>query len=283
MSGLPPFGNTPNAGSPELMQILSARQALRVLDASIARTEQRLRNLPNMVPASIGVPGPVGGGSGRNGSLKNKFFGVERGGLNVGPMGIDKGGIGLNKGFMRFGGKAVSAMIGAHIVASVGTQIMDLAERDRDMALKGASRGERIAAAGSHMAGSFIEQAANISGASSIAEMALRGGGFTKEASQEGVRDVFEAIKTGGRSIQRRNKALRDATAKAGAEVRKQYNDAYVFLDSWFPEDFDVAGEIDMKDLRSDMRRLNAGRLEAWLSDEGRTAFGKAVRDSRGD
>lgn len=283
MSGDTSLGFSAPQMSPEMVQILSARSALRVLDTSIARTEARLRALPSMVPSPTLGSGSGGGGSTRNGSLRNRFFGVEKGGLNVGPMGIDKGGIGLNKGFLRFGGKAVTTMVGFHITAAVGNQIMDLAERDREMKANGATKGERAAAAGAYAAGSFLEQASSLAGTSGFAEMALRGGGFTKEGAQKAVADLFEAIKTGGRSVTARDKAMRDAISKAGAETRKQYSDAYVFLDSWFPDDFDVANELDMKDLRIDMRRLNAGRLEAWMDDDHNSRQRKALRDSRGD
>lgn len=281
MSGATDF-NT----SPELAQILSARQALRILDAAISRTESRLRTLPALVP-SPGLGGGTGGGGSSGGgsrsSLRNKFFGVERGGVNIGPMGIDKGGIGLNKGFMRFGGAAVSTLVGFHIASSVGNQVMDLAERDRALKEKGATAGERVAAHAAHAGGSFLEQAAALTGVSGVAEMALRGGGFTKEGAAEAVKDLFDNIKTLGRAGRERNEAFRAAIAKPGAEVRKKYNDAYTYLRAWTPDDFDVEGTVDREDLRAEMLRINQGRLEAWMDDAGNSARRKAARDSRGD
>lgn len=279
MSGATSF-NT----SPELAQILSARQALRILDAAISRTESRLRTLPAMVPSPRlgGGAGGSGGGTGRS-SLRNKFFGVERGGVNIGPMGIDKGGIGLNKGFMRFGGAAVSTLVGFHIASSVGNQVMDLAERDRALKEKGATAGERAASIAAHAGGSFLEQAASLTGVSGVAEMALRGGGFTKEGAAEAVKDLFDNIKTLGRAGRERNEAFRAAIAKSGAEVRKKYNDAYTYLRAWTPDDFDVEGQVDREDLLNEMHRINQGRLEAWMDDANNSARRKAARDSRGD
>ena len=271
--------------SPELAQILSARQALRILDAAISRTESRLRTLPALVPSPGFGGGGAGGGSGgsKNGSLKNKFFGVERGGVNIGPMGIDKGGIGLNKGFMRFGGAAVSTLVGFHIASSVGNQVMDLAERDRALKEKGATAGERVAAHAAHAGGSFLEQAAALTGVSGVAEMALRGGGFTKEGATKAIKETFEDIRDLGRASGERNAAFKAALAKSGAEVRKKYNDAYTYLRAWTPEDFDVEGTVDREDLRAEMLRINQGRLEAWMDDAGNSARRKAARDSRGD
>lgn len=272
--------------SPELAQILSARQALRILDAAISRTESRLRTLPAMVP-SPGFGGGTGGGGSSGGgsrpSLRNKFFGVERGGVNFGPASIDKGGLGLNKGFLRFGGAGVSTMVGFHITGAIGNQAMDLAERDRELRKKGASPAERIATGAAYAGGSFLEQASSLSGVSSVAEMALRGGGFTKEGAAEAVRDVFENIRTLGRAGRERNEAFRAAIAKSGAEVRKKYNDAYTYLRAWTPDDFDVEGTVDREDLRAEMLRINQGRLEAWMDDANNSARRKAARDSRGD
>ena len=160
---------------------------------------------------------------------------------------------------------------------------MDLAEKNRDMERQGMSKGERASALGTHVAVSGVEAVARLTGVASVAEMTLRAGGMTSESAQKAIADMFEHYKTGGRSTQAANKAMRDAVAKAGADVRKQYKDAYTFLDAWTPDDFDVADDFSRKDLRSDLLRMNQGRLEAWADDANNTATRKAARDTRGD
>lgn len=286
MSGDTSLGFAPSTMSPELVQILSARSALRVLDTSIARTEARLRALHTQVPSG----GSGGGGSGgsapspRMGGRKNgSSFKMGRNKLEMGPLELGSKGLGLNGGFLRFGGKMVTTMVGFHVLSGIGSQMMDLAQRQRELEQAGAGGAERRTQAVMDVGRGVVDTAATLFGIKSLAETTLRAGGFTKEGAGKAVEEVFDALFTHGAAKERKNAAMKAALGKAGADVRKEFADAYTYLGAWTPDDFDVTGDIDRKDLQADMLRLNAGRLEAWADDAHNMALRKAERDSRGD
>jgi hypothetical protein len=109
----------------------------------------------------------------------------------------------------------------------------------------------------------------------------LRAFGMTGTMTEQGMDEAASLSNVFGFRARERDKRAAQAIAKAGAEVRKQYSEAYEFLDAWTPDDFDVANDLDRRDLRKEMRRVNEGRLEAWMDDKGNTEMGKAARDSK--
>lgn len=262
--------------SPEMMQILSARQALRVLDAAIAKTELRLRHLPTLIapPATGGgtvVPGvsPIPGR--RMGPLTQVNNGV--------PFKMTTNGMVLNKSFFGKMGVPIAAFAAPAIAGAAMDQAAGLIQGMKDIRKAGGTAGDVAAQGGINVADALMTPGRMaLSGAANL----YRSLGGVGAPTDEGFEEGRLSNRVGFRARER-DKLRAQAIAKVGADLRKQYREAYEVVDGWTPEDFDVASDIDRKDMRVEMRRINQGRLEAWMDDQHNSRTRKAVRDASGD
>lgn len=253
--------------SSELAQIQSARNALRILDTEITKTEIRLRALPAMVPQSVG-----GSGGGSGGGLSQEQRLIDRrlprkmrgNKIGIGPVELGGRGVGLNAGYMRgLGGKAMTGMIGFHVTAGLINQGMNVVDRQRSLQAEGAGATERSAQFGLDVIGGAASAFGNLTGTAPLARSLLRAGGMTQEDADRLVSDAFDRVFTTTEGRNRKQRKITDAMMRAAAEVTKQYQDDNEFLDSWTPEDFDVADDAGRSQLRAEMVKRNRKYLNA--------------------
>lgn len=264
--------------SPEMLQILSARQALRVLDAAIIKTETRLRYLPSL----IAPPAAGGGGTGAPGvsPMPGRRMGPLTQAKNGIPFKMTTNGFALNKAFFGKMGIPIAAYAAPAIAGAAMSHAAGTIESLKEMQKSGASKGEILGQAG---IGLFDK--ANWSGRTFLKGVndMMRAVGIPGARTDEGFDEDFIVGNRVGFKARQRDKMRAQAIAKVGTDLRKQYREAYEFIDGWTPEDFDVASDTDRKDLGIEMRRINQGRLEAWMDDQHNSRTRKAVRDASGD
>lgn len=270
--------------SSELAQIQSARNALRMLDAEITKTELRLRRLPAMVLASHGGTSTGGGGLTQEQRLIDRRLPKKMRGnkIGLGPVEMGPSGVGLNTGYLRgLGGKAMTGMIGFHVTAGLLNQGTDLVDRQRQLQQQGVGIADRRTQGVLDVAGAVARTAGTLAGVTPLAGALLRAAGNRQEDVDRWLGDAFDRV-FDPIAVRQRNARHRAGIERAGADVRKQYKDDNDFLNSWTPEDFDVSGDAGRSMLREELARKNRKYLKA-LSDV-RLAAGmeKAELDARG-
>lgn len=264
--------------SAELAQIQSARNALRLLDAAITRTELRLRALPKMVPN--GAPGGGTGGGTTAGQRLGGRTAPRKMGLNkqLLPIKIDKGGMGLNPGFMKFGTKGATAALGFHIVAGLGNQIMETGDQMKAARMAGADMTEQAMIPVKNTA----RAAMNLLGVTSMAKMVMRNA-FGEEEANRRVEDTLDRWFLPPSVQQQRKERKQAAVNTALKGVTKQWKDDLAFLDNWTPDDFDVYGDESRTALKDELWVKNRRYLLALSDLRADQAVDKAAQESGTD
>lgn len=276
MSGDTSLGFNSPQMSPELAQILSARQALRILDASIAKTETRLRRLPGLVAAG-GVPGTGAPGVA---PMPGRRTGPLTQAKNGTPFKLTTQGMVLNKSFFGKMGIPIAAFAAPAIAGAVFNQVSGVVEGFQEARAAGATRSEAVGQVALGAADALLAPGRMaVSGANRL----LRAFGVGGLMSDSALENRMSLTRNFGFEAERRRASEVAAIRKAGEDVRKKFREAYEFLDGWTPADFEVADDATRSDLRRELRRINEGRLDAWMDDARNRAVNKAARDSSGD
>lgn len=256
--------------SSTIAQIQSARQAMRILDAEITRTEARLRALPATVPAALGTATKGGSAkataaqrmASRRASTMPKLFMTTDDGARLGIFKTGQTGLTMSPGVLKalYGsGYAAASM---HVVAGIGNQMMNVADRQRELKEQGVGAANRRSQFGLDVIGGIGKGTADIFGINAMAEMLLRPA-LGREEAQKRVervwRDTFE--NAGVKRVRLENTKRR--LAKAGDAVTRQYADDLAFLNAWTPDDFDVGDDYAYAKLNNELRTKNAGYLRA--------------------
>lgn len=262
--------------SPEMRQILSARQALRILDYAINRTEMRLRRLKDLVPSSSGGDGGGGGGpresmpgqrtTGR-GLLRTTAVGTTVRGLSQGfkPRSLLSSGVGAGP---------IMALILATEAAANG------AEAAREAKAMGGNLGDQIAEAGARVLNTI---GTPVTGAAGWVGSLMERFGIAPEGYAERLRKLMDAsnLTISGRQ---RHAAEIEAARKVGADIRKKHAEAWTNLYAWLPQDFEVADDATRQDLLRQLIHWNEAKISSDLSRSMfRYVHGKPARDSSGD
>jgi hypothetical protein len=243
--------------SAELAQIQSARNALRILDTEITRTELRLRNLPRLAP-SWATGGRGAGTAEQRLAARSQ---PRKGGFSKAllPVKVDRGGLGLNPGFMKYAGKGATASLGFHITAALGQQLMDMGEQMKAVRQAGGSQSEQAMVPVLGTGRKLVEA----TGATSFAKMLLRGGGLTREDADARVDRVMDRWFTPPSILAQRDRKQAAAISKALEGVTARWKEDVAFLDNWTPEDFDVYGDPERAQLKADLHKRNRAYLDA--------------------
>jgi hypothetical protein len=251
--------------SSTVAQIQSARQAMRVLDAEIARTEARLRAMPAMVNPALG--GTVSGGASRKATAAQrmasrraqtmpKLFMVTDDGARLGAFKTGQTGLAMSPGVLKAMYGSGYAAAAFHVVAGVGNQIMNLQDRQRELERQGVSVANRRSQAGLDVIGGISKGVADIFGVNAMAEMLLRPA-LGREEAQKSVarvwRDAFENEGVKRARMERTRRRL----AAAGEDVTKQFMDDLAFLNAWTPTDFDVGDDYGYAILNDELHTKN--------------------------
>lgn len=268
----------------ELAQIQSARNALRMLDGEITKTEIRLRRLPAMVPQSVGGGG--GGGMGQTQEQRlidrrapRKMRGNK---IGLGPVELGGNGVGLNAGYMRgLGGKAMTGMIGFHVTAGLMNQGMNVVDKQRAMQRAGVSEADRTRQLGLDVIGGVASAAGTLTGTTSLAGAMLRAAGNRQEDVDRWMSDAYDKV-FDPVAVRQRNARHADGIRKAGADVARQYREDNDFLDSWTPDDFDVADDAGRSQLRAELIKKNRKYVNAMADMRLFAGMRQAELDARG-
>lgn len=286
MAGIPQSGSDPNqsgifsvprAASIEIIQIESARRALRVLDAEIARTEVRLRSMPALV-AQQGLPGSATSRLNMRSPHAGRLMSAHAGGnsAHLGPIHIGKHGLGLNPRFLRFGGAA----LGLHIVAGTGNQLIHMRDENKQRAAEGATMDEQIRATAMGTVGKVAALAGNIVGVVPLAKTLFKAAGNTEEDTEAMFQRAYDKVFARD-DMRRKDLARAKRVEEATAAVRKQYADNNEFLDNWTPEDFDVQDDFGRSALRSEIRAKNRNLVNAIEERDREAAIQSASKDAQ--
>lgn len=242
----------------ELAQIQSARNALRLLDAEITRTELRLRTLPRLAPTGGG--GVSRGSTNQRGTMRRT---PAKMGFNkqLVPIKMGKNGLGLNPAAMNFGGKGATAALGFHIVAGLGQQIMNTGDQMKAARMAGASQTEQamVPVLGTGRA------AMGLLGVTSMAKMLMRPG-LGEEGAERAVERTMDRMFMSPSIKAQRERQMKASVTAALSHVTGQWKDDTAFLDTWTPDDFDVYGDESRRQLKDELWRKNRDYLLA-LSD----------------
>lgn len=257
--------------SAELAQIQSARNALRLLDSAITRTELRLRALPKHVPSGSGAA-PRQRLSDRAVPRKMAFN------RQLVPIKMGQQGLGLNPAAMNFGGKGATAALGFHIVAGLGNQIMDTGEQMKAVRQAGGSMSEQAAVPVLQTGRKIVD----LLGVTSMSKMLLRDAFGAEEANRrvENTLDSWFLPPSIQKQQQERRKA---AITNALAGVTRQWKDDLAFLDSWTPDDFEVYGDDTLTAMRAELWRKNRDYLLAISDVRSDKAVDLAAQNSGAD
>lgn len=261
--------------SAELAQIQSARNALRLLDAAITRTELRLRALPKMVPSGAGGSGGTTAGQRLAHRHSPRKMGLNK---QLIPIKMGKNGLGLNPAAMNFGGKGATAALGFHIVAGLGNQLMDTGDQMKAARMAGADMTEQAMIP----VKSTARAAMGLLGVTPMAKMLMRNA-FGEEEANRRVEDTLDKWFLPP-SIQKQRKERKQAAINTALNgVTQQWKDDLAFLDNWTPDDFDVYGDESRSALQAELWRKNRDYLLALSDLRADQATDKAAQESGTD
>lgn len=259
-------------------QAALAGQSLARFDAVNTRQDAQIAKLKADVGAlgatvrrveSLAGTGPASGGGGfrrqtLGARLAQKGFGIKRTGIELGPLEIGRGGIGVNASFLRgAGGKLFKASIAMHVVGGGLDAFASGKDMLNDLDRKGATSGEKSRALGGGVASPVVRTLASITGVDTLASGLFRAAGFTKEDAAAKVEKFYNDLFTTREELARRANARREAIARADAEIAEGVGKAWEKLNTTLPDSFRLSGKGDLQRYRKEMKDLNRGIMEA--------------------
>lgn len=256
----------------EREDILAAEADLRRLDAEVDEQEARIKRLrieARRVQTSIANGGGAGIAGGRASDslmarLKNKGFGISRSKLELGPLELGRGGLGLNNGFMRaVAGRAFVVGIAGNVIGGSMSLYADAQDRVKAIKQVGGTNGEAARAIGGAVAGGVRDTLGGLTGVDAITKGILRLRGMSEEDASAKMEKFYRDMFSTREEIARRKQAGKAAQEQAFAEVEQQIEKQQNMISRTLPTTFRVRGRADLKRYRAELQEANKGLTEA--------------------
>lgn len=198
------------------------------------------------------------------GRLKNRGFGIKKSGVELGPLEIGKGGIGVNASFLRgAGGKLFKASIAMHVVGGGLETFASTRDMLKELDKKGATGDEKARAVGGNVARVVSQTVVGITGVETLVKGLLRASGMSEADTQKEVDNFYDKIFTTREELERKRAAKQAGIAKAHAQIADAVGAAWDKLDHTLPETFRLSGVSELKRFRSELRKVNAPLIQA--------------------
>lgn len=253
-------------------QTAFAERQLAILDAHVARIEariKRLQNLANRTASRVSGPGPDGSGGSISARqtlaqrLQNKGFGLKRGKIELGPVELGAGGIGLNGGYLRgAGGRLFAVAMVGQAVGGVINTYANAGDAIKRIRKEGGSAGEMLRQGGLSVAGGFRQTVGSLIGFDSITEGILRLRGLSATDAQNTQRKFYEDMFTSKEQLARKKDAQEKQLKAMYAEVDKAVGALWVKVNSTLPSTFALR-KSDLKRFREELREINRVAINA--------------------
>jgi hypothetical protein len=219
----------------------------------------------------------------RKQGLLNKGFGVKGDSVNLGPIKLGKSGPKLNMGLIRnAAGRAFTATIAAHLVASAMDSTADAIQEVNALKKKGASNSEITRAAGGSAARGFIEGGGNLTGIIGLLKGINRLSGKSAEQVDQEFNDFFDRMFLTREELGRRKTNRAVAAETAARSVREKYEKLWEKIAHTPPQGFMLGSKREAAMYRRDIRKLNLDTFNANRSRDEAKARDEAMANAQG-
>lgn len=262
--------------SGEREDILSAEADLRRLDLEITQAENRIRMLRLEArrpggggSGTLSAPSAIiGNGSIRDGSLaarlKGRGFGISRSKVELGPVEIGKGGLGINNGFIRaVAGRAFVIGLAGNVIGGGMQEWANTADKVKAIKTAGGTNAEAAKAVGLGVVGTLRDVAGGVSGVDAITKGIMRLRGISEEDAAGKMEKFYRDMFSTREEIARRKAAGKAALEKAYGEIDNQIEAQQHSIAKTLPQTFRLRNRHDLAIYRNQLQDVNRGLQEA--------------------